>query len=330
MFQSKFVCVDCGRSTVKFVGPDGQVQTFRTLRHKIDLEQTLAMPSLVKRNGLVISYKDDAYAVGEFAGIFSDSISSMVDEDSVKQSVLYYLVAIAMVCEDADSVTLGLNLTFNTFRFKEYLRTQLKGNHRIGIYDFDKNKWIVKSFNIDKVGVVYQGWSALVAVVLDHKKNLKSEYQNMLSQEGIVFDFGRRTVDVVVIKNMTPVMGASFDFGTFTVYQKVCEHLLQTHSITKTIYEIENRHIKENKVNLVDGTSIDIAAMVREFTPLVAEKILDSLREYLYQQTPDYVYLVGGGAYLFGSSFKEIFKRAVMLKEPELLNVKGLHLFFSP
>lgn len=330
MFNTqKVVAVDCGRATVKYVDDYKLPLTFKSLYHPIDLSRILSMPSLINKNPLIVSYNDETYAVGDFALYFQDSVASMVDEEFINQSVLYYLVAIAMCTAPGEEIVLGLNLTFNTYRYKDQLRDKLQGKHNIGIYDFDKNKWIRKEFIIGKVGVVHQGWSGLVAIVLDRKKQLKPEFKEYLGQEGLILDVGRRTIDIIVIRNMSPVDGATYDYGTYTVYNEVASALRRKYSLNKPIYDIEDRHIRRAPIHLPTGGIVDVAPLVEQHAQVVAKRTLENLKEYLYQQTPDYVYIVGGGSYLFANIFRDYFVNLKTVEYAEFLNVMGMYIFFA-
>lgn len=329
MFRpSKVVCVDCGRSSVKFTDSFDKPRDFKSLYHPVRLDQLLSMPALTDKLPMVIQWKDETYAVGDFAVYFQDSVSSMVDEDFVNQSVLYYLVAIAFCVSSGDDVTLGLNLTFNTMRFKEHLRSLLMGKHEIGIYDFKRSEWIKKTFTISKVGVVYQGWSALVAICLDKNKKFKPEFSSYLTQEGLIFDVGRRTVDVLQIRNMTPVDGATYDYGTYSVYSEVSSALRQKYSINKPVYDIEDRHIRGVGIRLQDNRVVNVPTLVDKHAEVVTGRVVAALKEYLYQQTPDFVYMVGGGAYMFSKYFKGTFANLQTVEDAQYLNAMGMYTFF--
>lgn len=322
------VACDCGRSSFKF-GTAGKFFAEKSLQREIDLSLFLTATPLSKNTPLIVRYKGKVHLVGEFCQNYKNSEVSFEDDSFIKESLLYYLIAVGLMNPSHDPVVLGINLTYNTFRYKDFLRSNLVGYHSIEIYDWTSQKFVQKAFSISKVGVVYQGWSALVDVCLTKNKTLKDEYKNLSSQQGLILDIGRWTLDVIQATRLVPTDGATFHLGTFTVYNHVSLVLREQHSLTKPSYEIEQRHINAWPIQPLSGPEIDVVSLVRRGAKTQCSRIVSALKEWFFDATPDYIYLVGGGARLFEEHLKKTFPRVSSFDRPELLNVKGLWKFFG-
>jgi len=182
--------IDCGRSAVK-VCSKGNLFKFASVHGKADLQKLAGMPIVRQENDIFVRvngevWEDNVYVVGDAAYSYLEEtavLHAMNDVLFLEYSKLYSLTAIALAMEkeglDKKEVVVGFNLTFNNFDLKDKVRAQLEGSHEVELLDLSGRVLSSKKFTITKVGVVYQGWSALMDKLLDASGKIRPEFEEL-------------------------------------------------------------------------------------------------------------------------------------------------------
>jgi hypothetical protein len=79
----------------------------------------------------------------------------------------------------------------------------------------------------------------------------------------------------------------------------------------------------------MDGTSIDLAPIVSEEVANVFPDVNRVFSTFIGTKTPDYVFLLGGGAHLYAKYFQEKYPIIKMPESPQFSNAIGMLRFIS-
>jgi Actin like proteins N terminal domain/Archaeal actin homologue MreB-like, C-terminal len=314
------VAVDVGRSSVKFAYKD-KVRSFPFLLSrgkKVDANETLY------HRDLEWGWVDgEEILFGETARLMGSSIIQHTEgKEYMIASCQSTLFAVAQACLDSRhnsiDVVLAINLTFKNMFMKEQYAKLLAGKHVIKMYTGD-----VVSFTIlDKIQILPQGFSGFLAYAMDKNLQVKTEFQ---SSEGVIVDIGRRTIDFVYIDNLIVKEGKSEDFGTFNIFKRAGEYLQAQHSIIKEPYEVERYYIDNKRIRLTNGKQVDIKPLIDRAVGEHAQSFGDLFASFMgASHTPDFIFLIGGGAFLYGGYFKGKYDMVVIPSSPHTSNVEGL------
>jgi hypothetical protein len=317
----------------------GKHQLFSSIHAPFSSEQALRVPSIVENYPLLCRYGGESFLVG--GDVYSyvpsaDHVQAMNDATFFEYTKLYHLVAIAdqIFYSKAQDVVVATDLTFNNYHRSHELREFVQGSHEIELFDFKGKRWTSKFFNVVKVGVVYQGWASMMDNLLDDKGSPTRLLEEFYRKSGVVIDIGRRTVDIVKIRQLKPFDGDSHDLGTYHAYQKVGQALLP-YGLKPSLFELEYRLEYDPVIKIQQVTSsgsapsINLKKLLSEVLPDVYSQLKDIVVEHLYSEPVDFMYLTGGGAYLYQDYFRKDFPYIQVMENPVYSNVRGMYKFFS-
>jgi hypothetical protein len=320
------VAVDVGRSSVKIAagGWHGQFP-FLLATKKAATADYYAPGNHIQKWAEV---DGETYFFGEEASLLGETIIQHTEGDAFRDTsmtVIVFSVAYAMFSlgKSFPSANVAINLTFDNHFQKEAYAKYLKGKHKV----FFHREEAEFSFSIEKVFVLYQGFSGLLSLAMDDNFKIQKDY---LEGEGVVIDVGRQTIDFLFLDRMVVRRGSSKDFGTFKVYEKVGELLKKKYSIVKEAYEIEEYLTRNKSINqLSSGEKIPIQPLVKEAVAYYFDDVMLHFSTFLSKETPDYLVLLGGGALIYGSFFKDKYKTVIIPDDPQFANAIGMHRFIA-
>lgn len=319
------VAVDVGRSRVK-IAVGNELLSFPFL---LASKKAATADYYVPSGGIQkISEVDGEYTLfGEEALLLGDTVIQHTEgdafrESSVKTTIFSIAYAMYSMGTSYPKVNLAINLTFdNHFQKEEYAKL-LKGKHVV-TFPRDNERF---EFEVEKVFVLYQGFSGLLSVATDANFKVAKEYL----QNGVIVDVGRQTVDFLYVERMVVKHGSSKDFGTFKVYEKMVDLLKRKHNLVKEAFEIEELLSTGKAITSIkDGSKVQVQPLVKEAVAFYFPDVISHFETFLSKKTPDYLLLLGGGAMLYGPSFREKYKLVEVPDDPQFSNAKGILKFLD-
>jgi len=320
------VAVDVGRSSVKIATEGTRLHfPFLLATKKTSTADYYAPGDAIQKWAEVDGHQ---YFFGEEASLLGDTVIQHTEGAAFKETsitVTVFSIAYAMFSlgKRYTTANVAINLTFdNHFQKDDYAR-HLKGKHKVRFV----REGDTFEFTIDQVFVLYQGFSGLLSVAMDENFRIRKEY---LEGEGVVVDIGRQTIDFLFLDRMVVKHGASKDFGTFKVYEKVSELLKKKHGVVKEAYEIEDHLTRGRPITqLTTGEKIQVEPLVKEAVAYYFNDVMLHFSTFLSKDTPDYLILLGGGALVYGAFFKTKYKLVEIPDDPQFSNAAGMFRFIT-
>jgi hypothetical protein len=319
------VAVDVGRSRVKIaVGNDRYSFPFLMASKKAPTADYYVPAEGIQK---IAEVDGDYFLFGEEAMLLGDTVIQHTEGDAFRQSSItttLFSIAYAMFAqeESATKVNLAINLTFDNHYQKEEYAEALKGRHKVFFSRYDE----AFEFEVEKVFVLYQGFSGLLSVATDDQFKISKSYL----QDGVIVDVGRQTIDFLYVERLVVKNGSSKDFGTFKVYERMVDLLKKKYHVVKEPWEIEELLSSGKPITSIkDGTKMQIAPLVREAVSFYFDDVISHFETFLSKKTPDYLILLGGGAMLYGDLFKERYKLVETPEDPQFSNAVGMLKFVT-
>ena len=342
MSNTKLVAVDSGRYRVKsmlytpgFDCYQGFESKFSFVDFKI-LESIPMMNFQPKKDFIASIDGSDPIAYGNICEkLFTPENIQYVSDDSVylDYSINYTFLSIANLVNDGDTVQLAINLTNNNMALKESIRNKLSGKHTLIYYNNTGNIIREVTFTVDKVGIFFQGWVSYLNIVYDKNNQIipgKGE------NEVIVFDLGRKTLDVSLIttieNGLTSKISRSYIKGTELFFSYIRDKLIRYVEpktgniipIDKKTIEIERLFLDKKSEISYRGKKYDISEVIESSLNIYKTEIMNDIKNDFQKYSVDEYFITGGGAIRFSELFKEIFDDIQVIDNPEYSNVIGL------
>jgi hypothetical protein len=324
---------DCGRDGIKSIKYDsdtGEMERlyFNSKFIRVDFDQYKHYPILVDLEKDIIATIDGGTAVayGNVCNKLSppDEISFVTnDEIYIRKSVDYTLISIACLlktnCED---IKIALNFTKNNIdRADVEVIPKVIGNHTVKFFDTHANKLKEITFTVTVCAVYLQGWTTYMNYALDDHYNIIPEYAKA---EAIVLDWGRRTVDGMLISLLSHSKPKAFDLGTEILFKYIKDSLdTPPLHIRKKTHEIENI-IRTGKPIMKNGEPIDLDTIVKNAMINIVERLDNEIKEEFGDYTVDKYLFTGGGTYLFKDIMMKMYPGIEVSKDPIFDNAMGL------
>jgi hypothetical protein len=320
------VSVDVGRSSVKvaYLHENKAVQfSFPFL--------TAAHQSAIAANASILSDRNLYYWVdldgeeilfGETAERLGDQTLDMTEgetfiENNIKATIFAVAECLYRVGVSSRDVVLAINLTFQNHHLKETFQKALTGSHKV----FYRLKQTTVEFSISRVNVLYQGYSGAFSVIMGTDLQVRPEFKNA---DGVVMDFGRYTIDLTHINNMSPVEGKSFPFGTNILFEQVAQDLRSKYDIIKEVGEIERAFIAGKLIRTLKGLEVDLTPIVEEHAAKSFAHVHQIFSTFIGTKTPDWVVLLGGGALLYAPYLKDKYPIVELAGNTQFANAVGM------
>jgi len=320
------IAVDVGRSSVKIMTKAGELSFPFLVATKRSLTADYYAPGekiqkWAEVNGEEFFFGEEATLLGET--VIQHTEGDAFREMSVKATV--FAVAYAMLSAKTfyPKANVALNLTFDNHYQKEMYSKALKGKHKVHFMREDQTV----EFSIERVFVLYQGYSGLLSVAMDTAFKVKQDY---MEGEGVVIDVGRQTIDFLFVDRMVVKKGISKDFGTFKVYDRVADLLKKKYDIVKEAYEIEEYITRGKAINQLDtGVKVQVQPLVKDAVAHYFGDVTTHFSSFLSKETPDYLLLLGGGALIYGPFFQAKYKLVEIPENPQFSNAAGMLRFLD-
>jgi len=187
-----------------------------------------------------VKYKGEEYMLGDLAREQSDIAHSSVHEDDLltKETKLSIITAIAHLADNAENIQLATNIPVSQYDYKAKQFKELLGEEEIytvGLYDYNKNKYKTKRFQIEDIIVKPQGYYSLMHFLLNEDGEIKLDKKKEASKLNIIVDIGHFSTDVYIVnrlkeKKFPPTVNIS---GMSKAYDRIGKRLKIDHNIIK-------------------------------------------------------------------------------------------------
>jgi len=329
--QESLVAVDVGRSGVKVTyASDNGAQLFSfpflvATKRSATIEGGSVLTS--SRNYFWADINGHEYLFGETAQVMGDKVVDLSEgeafiELNIQTTVFAVAEALRLQGLTNRKVMLAINLTFQNNHLKDRFHQELKRHHTV-VFKLTNTR---VDFDIDIVSVLYQGYSGALSIIMGSDLQALPQYSK---SSGVVVDVGRHTIDMVQIEQIHPKDGASYDYGTFLIFNRVSQVLRKTHNVVKDTWELEKSYLANKPIPTMSGASIDLAPIVAQEVAEVFPDVNRVFSTFIGHKTPDYVFLIGGGAHLYARYFQEKYPIIKTPENPQFANAIGMLRFLS-
>mgnify|MGYP000554335736 CR=1 FL=1 len=257
------------------------------------------------QKGMVLQYDGREWFIGETAIKQAQwRYFSLHDNRAEHWTTRILFLALSAALVEGDwqgNIVTGLPVT-HYFEQREQLENTMKGAHRVrfSANGFTKELTLI----VHKVAVVPQPFGSLLALVLDHRGQLKDDQRELAKARVGVVDIGMHTADYLYVDALEPIprLSASTDSGLAEMLRASSE------GDTRSLFEL--------------------AEAIRAMTPngdfrrlrsQYAALILTEIETYLPEC--DYYVVTGGGGEII---YEELnLERTILAPEPLMANCRG-------
>jgi len=240
---------------------------------------------------------------------------------------MFYRALSDLTAAKGATVNLVTGLPLADFqRDKDTLRMILEGSHT-----FNQQGRYRQTLTVESVRVVPQAWGAVLYSLFDDKGRVADG--DLLHERVAVIDVGGRTVNYLGVDGLSdiPAQSRGTDRGAWNVMRRVRKFF-------EANYPDQNK-LQDHQVMgmILDGEFYDAGERV-DLTPITGP-ILDEIGDEIVSTATQYwgaraathrrVFVIGGGAHLWGDRIREAFRQAVVFDEPEMVNARGFYRFAS-
>jgi hypothetical protein len=340
--KEKIMSIDAGRDSIKccWYNEGKYIKSNFSSRHGImDFNHFKSIPILsfnpndelkedTLKLGDIIASIDDSnpYIIGDATDILlppENVIYATVDEIYLEYSINYILTMVAKIAENDDDITLAINLTFNNNKFGTDLKEKLKNTHNVKFYDIKGRVVSEKSFSINKITILPQGWSSLMYKYLNEDMTENKLYE----KDGILIDIGRKTVDILFNRKLNTVKGISEDLGTEYIFELISKSMFNEYNIRKNTVDIERTILNNDIIHGRKGDEIDPKKYLKEAIVNIANRIRGKIINEFGEYTPQWILLTGGGSFYFTEILKQVWTQLEVMDDPIYTNAKGMTKF---
>lgn len=271
----------------------------------------------VKKNQLVndsriFDYKEATYYVGEMA--LSLESSKIIDMDYYANLEIFTPLFIKYALYKLDNLKpdiliCGLSISYvsNSGHFKEIIKTYLKEldiNCHVEILP----QGIGGKLTIDKYGMNFP--------------ELNRQFSEGANYLGV--DIGFNTIDIFQVingKTSSNLIRGIERHGIIKIVIKLLTYIKNTYNISFSLKEgkdiIDNKHFK------IRGRTYNLSSIISEYKSEYLKSLEDLIENEFGQilDKVDFMYLFGGGAYLFTEKESDFLK--IPVKKPEYYNAIG-------
>jgi actin-like ATPase involved in cell morphogenesis len=286
------------------------------------------MPITTFHNGRVEDHlvveipSDSQYLVGDSAIKLSRITQRREDRTWIGQQEYYILLAAALaIAADGEEealikVTTGLPVTYFDAD-REQLEKLFSGGHGVTVNGVEHN------FRVD-ARVTTQGFGAYMDILRDND-GVSMSRDDFLSKTIGIIDIGGHTTNVQTIDRAESVrpQTVSFPIGGWDLVRSVQAVVanefpdveLLDHQVAEAIVDKSFRRF---------GEATDISSIIRECAAPIVRDVLSRMSQLWGSASAiDQIYIVGGGAHLFGELIAKEFPHAYVTKNPVLRNARG-------
>lgn len=180
---------------------------------------------------------------------------------------------------------------------------------------------------VEKATVIPQAWGAILCQLLDVFGQISNS--ELVDTRQAVIDIGGHTVNYLGVDGLADIPEDSHatSRGSWTVMRHVRDfYNAEYPELNRHADHAIMQHIVKRQA-WYGGQLIDLSGIVDELIENIGQEIVDTAQSYLGAGLKTYrnVYIIGGGAYLFGRQIKETLSHAVVLDMPEYANADGFY-----
>lgn len=152
--------------------------------------------------------------------------------------------------------------------------------------------------------------------------------ETLRQQNLTILDFGYFTTLGTTHRRLTPDIANTIhlDQGASGVAEHITATIYKKFREERDVVEVERAMLGQLTIS-IDGTPIDIAPLAEAAVTDVGGQLVEAIRTKM-KQPASRIYLVGGGAKLFGRTFREVFdavSKVEVSDKPQQANAIGLH-----
>lgn len=227
------------------------------------------------------------------------------------------------ICKSTDDNYIDLAVGLPLMQYKN---SEIKAEMKAKIEEFKTTKVVYNGFprtiNIRSISIYPEGISGF----------LYARQQGLLDEVGsrdcIIVDLGGKTTDISLVKSTTAKLSTSVDVGTIDIYYAIAAALKERYYDAKI--EVEKIQDYLDKGFFYKGKKQDIKFAIDNSKPLF-KRIYDELKMN-YPINTEAVLLMGGGAKLLGSAFKNNIEGIIVLDDIDrdiFLNANGYNMLLK-
>jgi hypothetical protein len=321
------VVCDIGRDSQKIICSEGKKQ-FKSFYSYVDFSRVKRLP--------ILQFKEDEGIIATINNgspiCFGDACNKIsppdeilyASEDSIflEKSIDYILVSIALCLKsDCDDVKIAVALTDKQIERIVDLEEKLMGNkHNIKFW-IPQEK-ISKEINFQIITFLYfpQGWAGFMDLAIDKDFNVIPEF---VEKQSLVIGGGRKSVDVNLIIELSPVKQKTYDLGTEYFFKSVQDILFRDYKLTKTTIEIE-KFYSRGKAITKSGKPINMIEISNRASKQILEDLKTKISNDFGQYSPDQIIAFGGWTYIFQKQLEQMFDGIIFSEDRVFSEANGL------
>lgn len=230
------------------------------------------------------------------------------DYNKAEKDITIQLLYYALAKYDANIFDIVVSLPISQYKAKKQGFEQLIRNNNAKTVSFGN---ITKDIIIDKILVMPEGASAIY--------NLSKEQKEIIgTKQLLIVDVGGRTTDVALFINNKIKDVKTVSTGSLTVYEEIVE---EVNNKFITDFKLEDGEELLKNGLFLKGKQQDLRFIVeilkRHFNAIYKELQLK------FNLDLGYVFLTGGGSYLFRKAFKNRLSNVLLSNDPIFDNAIG-------
>lgn len=330
----KLIAVDAGRYGIKVALYDGGKiinKIVTQLYSNVDMQYISKTPIMnYDRDDIIASINGGEYkAFGDTCYKFlmpSDVSYVTLDMLFMTKVVEYTLVCIGNILtheldKTNDSILISFSVTDNSITYTDSIKEELIGKHKVDFFKNSGDLMRSSKFEIKGIKFVYQSHMAYLDYAIDDKLSIVNDRV----VDSVVFDFGRRTLDVTYIHKMGQLKNVAFDdIGTEALLNAISKEF-KKFGIVKESNEIESLLLDKKYIFNIAGKSVDMQSAIDKCIGVFIDKAITKSLDKFGGLTPDKYLITGGGALLFGTNIKDYlgFRNMDVMENPVFSNANG-------
>jgi hypothetical protein len=282
--------------------------------------------SLNHRDRIVIRADDTEYLMGQAAveigqGVRKETAQWIGGQEWL--ALFYGMLSQLTKSTNFDAnVVIGLPLS-DFEREKQIALEVLRGDHT-----FLRAGRVTQHCHVKNIWVAPQAWGAILDQLLSDAG--KIENPDLGRERYAIIDIGGHNVNFLAVDGLSdiPHESRATERGAWSVMRAVRLYFDQEHpGLSRHKDHRIMRAIVEREI-YSGQKRVDLAPVVNPLIGLIGQEIVDTAGQHWGDATTfRQVFVIGGGAHIWGEYIKSAFDHAVVLPEPEMVNARGFAKF---
>ena len=327
----KEIIVDFGHSGVKAsdCGKNIFIPSLQSLDH-IEANVELSFDNESKLiDNLQVEIDGQQWVIGELAKD-CDITHHKFDDKTVMSDYARRLIlsSIALLVDGEEHVKLLSNLPTNQYsNIKKEFKAKYKDTYTIGVYDYNKEKYVDKTFTIEQIDLKPQGFLSLANYVLGPNGDFRADRKEVAKGYNVTIDVGYYSSDLYISDKMAyqRVIPTQKLPGMSKANRLIAKQLKKRFSVNKKSWEVEP-YVKQQSIDIGPRTH-NIKPLLEPIYKNIAGAISNEIRNLVDDIAEvNYFILAGGGATALKSYFEAELAtddNVLITDDPRFSNVNG-------